>query len=328
MAYKKIENNRKKRGEGSSRPGKAFKKDRFSSKGEESDDSEGKGFKAKPKSVKKMDKDSSKNKSHKPRTQTYNKVPKTVAKKTTDRVKKDSDEIRLNRFIASSGMCSRREADKYIELGIVKVNGKVITEMGYKVKSTDKVTFNDQTLRDQNKIYILLNKPKAYVTSTKDSKGERIVTDLVKGCCKERIFPVGNLDKNTSGVLILTNDGDLADELTHPKYNKKKIFHVWLDRNIKKADLERIVSGVELEDGFVAADAISFADSEDKTQVGIEIHSGKNNIVRRIFEHLDFKVKKLDRVYFAGLTKKGVQRGKWRFLNDREIAMLKMRSYK
>jgi len=251
-------------------------------------------------------------------------------KKTSDkkiRNKKESEEIRLNRYIATSGICSRREADKYIELGLIKVNGKVVKEMGVKVKSSDKVTFNDQIIRDQKKIYLILNKPKGYVTTTKDSRGERIVTDLVKNCCKERIYPVGRLDKNTTGVLILTNDGELADQLTHPKYNKKKIYHVYLDKNIKKVDLEQIVTGVELEDGFVAADAISYADETDKTQVGIEIHSGKNRIVRRIFEHLGFKVKKLDRVYFAGLTKKGVQRGKWRFLNDKEIAILKMKSY-
>ena len=182
-------------------------------------------------------------------------------------------------------------------------------------------------MHDQKKVNVVLNKPKGYVTSTKGTRGERIVSDLVKNCCKERIFPVGQLDKNTTGVLILTNDGELADQLTHPKYNKKKIYHIFLDKNVKKVDLEQIVNGVELEDGFVAADAVSYADEKDKTQLGVEIHSGKNRIVRRIFEHLGFKVKKLDRVYFAGLTKKGVQRGKWRFLNDKEIAMLKMRSY-
>ena len=253
------------------------------------------------------------------------KTKKTFDKKPKEN--KDPEDIRLNRYIATSGICSRREADKYIELGLIKVNGKVVKELGVKVKSSDKVTFNDQIIRDQKKVYIVLNKPKGYVTTTKDARGERIVTDLVKNCCKERIYPVGRLEKNTTGVLILTNDGELADQLTHPKYNKKKIFHVYLDKNIKKVDLEQIVSGVELEDGFVAADAVSYADETDKTQVGVEIHSGKNKVVRRIFEHLGFKVKKLDRVYFAGLTKKGVQRGKWRFLTDREIAMLKMRSY-
>ncbi len=319
MAYKKNDSSRvrtnSRREKGSQRIGKS-RPDKFSSDNKKDKTELEDNRRYKPKMVDRTNKKSGEWKTKKP---SYDKHKETV--------KKENEDIRLNRYIASSGICSRREADKYIELGLIKVNGKVVKELGVKVKSSDKITFNDQIIRDQKKVYIVLNKPKSYVTTTKDSRGERIVTDLVKNCCKERIYPVGRLDKNTTGVLILTNDGELADQLTHPKYNKKKIYHVFLDKNIKKTDLETIVSGVELEDGFVAADAISYADETDKTQVGIEIHSGKNRIVRRIFEHLGFKVKKLDRVYFAGLTKKGVQRGKWRFLNDKEIAMLKMRSY-
>ena len=236
--------------------------------------------------------------------------------------------MRLNKFIASTGLCSRREADSYIESGKIKVNGKVVTELGTRITNKDKVSLNNKALTNEKKVYVLLNKPKGFVTSTKDPKADRLVIDLVKNCCTERIYPVGRLDKNTTGVLLLTNDGELAAQLTHPKYNKKKIYHVFLNKNLTKTDLNKLVEGFELEDGFISADAASYVNAEDKSQVGVEIHSGKNRIVRRMFEHLGYKVKKLDRVLFAGLTKKGLSRGKWRFLTEKEIGMLKMRSYK
>ena len=254
----------------------------------------------------------------------------TVSTKTKQRIQraKDDNTIRLNKFIASTGLCSRREADSYIESGKIKVNGKVVTELGTRITNKDKVSLNNKALTNEKKVYVLLNKPKGFVTSTKDPKHDKLVMQLVSKCCNERIFPVGRLDKDTLGVLLLTNDGELAQQLTHPKYNKKKIYHVFLDKNVTKNDLNKIVIGFELEDGFINADGVSYVDNNDKSQVGIEIHSGKNRIVRRIFEHLGYKVKKLDRVHFAGLTKKGLQRGKWRFLSDKEVGMLKMRSYK
>ncbi len=250
------------------------------------------------------------------------------AKKTKNTIKKTDDTVRLNKYIAASGKCSRREADSYIAAGVVRVNGKVVTELGTKVKPGDKVTFNGELIKNEKNVYVLLNKPKGFVTTTKDPRADKLVMDLIRNCCKERVYPVGRLDKNTTGVLLFTNDGELAAKLTHPKYNKKKIYHVYLDKNVTKSDLNKLVEGIELEDGFISADAISYVTPDDKTQVGIEIHSGKNRIVRRMFEHLGYKVKKLDRVLFAGLTKKGVQRGKWRFLTDKEIAMLKMNSYR
>ena len=242
-------------------------------------------------------------------------------------IKSNNELIRLNKYIAASGKCSRREADTYITAGLVKVNGKVVTELGTKIKPGDKVTFNGETLLNEKLVYVLLNKPKGFVTSTKDPNADKLVIDLIKNCCHQRIFPVGRLDKNTTGVLLLTNDGELTAQLTHPKYNKKKIYHVFLNKNFTKSDLNKLVEGFDLEDGFISADAASFVTPDDKTQVGIEIHSGKNRIVRRMFEHLGYKVKKLDRVLFAGLTKKGLPRGKWRFLTDKEIAILKMRTY-
>jgi 23S rRNA pseudouridine2605 synthase len=234
--------------------------------------------------------------------------------------------IRLNRFIANSGMCSRREADTYIATGCVTVNGNIVSEMGFKVKQGDSVSFNGKLLTIEKKIYVLLNKPKGFVTTVEDPHADKTVMDLVKNACYERIYPVGRLDKNTTGLLLFTNDGDLTKRLTHPKYNRKKIYHVHLDQKVTKSHLDEIVNGVTLEDGFVAADSVSYADEEDKKQIGIEIHSGKNKIVRRIFEHLGYKVVKLDRVYFCGLTKKNLPRGKWRFLSQDEVNMLKMSS--
>ena len=234
--------------------------------------------------------------------------------------------IRLNRFIANSGMCSRREADTYIATGCVTVNGEIVSEMGFKVKMGDSVSFNGKLLTIEKKVYVLLNKPKGFVTTVEDPHADKTVMDLVQHACYERIYPVGRLDKNTTGLLLFTNDGDLTKRLTHPKYNRKKIYHVHLDQKVSKAHLDEIVDGVTLEDGFVAADSVSYADEEDKKQVGIEIHSGKNKIVRRIFEHLGYKVVRLDRVYFCGLTKKNLPRGKWRFLTQDEVNMLKMSS--
>ena len=220
--------------------------------------------------------------------------------------------------------CSRREADVIIAKGLVKVNGQVVTEMGMKVSLDDEVTYKGKILNPEKKVYLLLNKPKGYVTTLDDPHAEKTVMDLVGKACPQRIYPVGRLDKDTTGILLFTNDGELAKKLTHPGYEKKKIYHVFLDKKISEADLRKIADGIELDDGFIAADAISYADSSDRKQVGIEIHSGKNRIVRRIFEHLGYRVEKLDRVLFAGLTKKDLPRGKWRFLNEREIAFLKM----
>lgn len=239
---------------------------------------------------------------------------------------KADDSIRLNRFIANAGMCSRREADTYIATGCVTVNGEIVSEMGFKVRMGDQVSFNGQLLSIEKKIYVLLNKPKGFVTTVEDPHADKTVMDLVKNACRERIYPVGRLDKNTTGLLLLTNDGDLTKRLTHPKYNRKKIYHVHLDQKVAKAHLDEIINGITLEDGFVAADSVSYVDEEDKKQVGIEIHSGKNKIVRRIFEHLGYRVDKLDRVYFCGLTKKNLPRGSWRFLTPEEVNMLKMSS--
>lgn len=235
--------------------------------------------------------------------------------------------IRLNKFLANAGMCSRREADQFIQAGVVTVNGQVVTELGTKVQRTDTVHFHDQLVSLEKKVYVLLNKPKDYVTTSDDPQQRKTVMELVKDCCRERIYPVGRLDRNTTGVLLFTNDGELASKLTHPKYQKKKIYHVFLDKNASSEDLQKIADGVTLEDGEVHADAISFASDTDKKQVGIEIHSGKNRIVRRIFESLGYRVLRLDRVMFAGLTKKGLKRGDWRFLTQQEVAMLHMDSY-
>ena len=232
--------------------------------------------------------------------------------------------IRLNKFLANAGVCSRREADQYIQAGVVSVNGQVVTELGTKVQRTDQVHFHDQLVSMEKKVYVILNKPKDYVTTSDDPQQRKTVMELVKDCCRERIYPVGRLDRNTTGVLLFTNDGELATKLTHPKYLKRKIYHVHLDKNCAASDLQRIAEGIELEDGPIRADDIAFASDTDRKQVGIEIHSGKNRIVRRIFEHLGYKVCKLDRVMFAGLTKKGLKRGDWRFLTEQEVAMLHM----
>lgn len=237
--------------------------------------------------------------------------------------KTDDEFIRLNKFIANSGVCARREADVLIREGHISVNGRKVTDMGVKVRLTDKVTYNGKSLSPEKKVYVLLNKPKDYVTTVRDPHAERTVLDLVREATDERIYPVGRLDKSTTGVLLLTNDGDLAGKLTHPKYGVSKVYHVFTDQPVTKHDMETIVSGVELDDGKVSADAISYPDPEDHTQVGLEIHSGQNRVVRRIFEKLGYRVRKLDRVSFAGLTKKNLQRGNWRHLTQKEISMLK-----
>jgi len=238
-----------------------------------------------------------------------------------------NEPIRLNKFLANAGVCSRREADEFITAGVVSVNGEVVTELGTKIKRGDEVKFHDQTVSIERKIYVLLNKPIDTVTTSDDPQARRTVMDLVKGACDERIYPVGRLDRNTTGVLLLTNDGDLASKLTHPKYLKKKIYHVHLDKNLTKADMEQIAAGIQLDDGEIQADAISYTDDFKKDEVGIEIHSGKNRIVRRIFESLGYKVVKLDRVFFAGLTKKGLRRGEWRYLTEQEVNFLRMGSF-
>lgn len=235
------------------------------------------------------------------------------------------EEVRLNRYVANAGVCSRREADKYIAAGLVTVNNNVVTEMGVKVKMTDDVRFDGKKLNAEKKVYLLLNKPKGVTTTTDDPNAELTVMDLVKGACTERIYPVGRLDKNTTGLLLLTNDGDLSDRLTHPSHRVKKIYQVTLDKAVTKNHIIQIADGIELEDGPIAADMISYVDPANKFDVGIEIHSGRNRIVRRIFEHLGYKIKKLDRVYFAGLTKKNLPRGKWRVLAPREVQYLKMK---
>lgn len=232
--------------------------------------------------------------------------------------------VRLNKFLANAGICSRREADEYIQAGVISVNGEIVTEMGVKVLLTDKVTFHEQTVQSEKKVYLLLNKPKDCVTTSEDTHDRLTVLDLVKNACSERIYPVGRLDRNTTGVLLLTNDGDMASKLTHPKYDKKKIYHVALDKVLEKADFETILSGVNLDEDVIKADALEFVKEGDMKQVGIEIHSGQNRVVRRIFEKLGYKVIRLDRVYFAGLTKKSLPRGKYRFLSEREVQMLKM----
>ncbi len=235
--------------------------------------------------------------------------------------------LRLNRYLSLSGICSRRQADEYIKEGLVSVNDKIITEFGTKVLPGDKVKFNNELITAEKKVYLLLNKPKDFITTAKDNAGRKTVYDLIKGACSERIFPVGRLDRNSMGVLLMTNDGELAVRLSHPKYRKKKIYHVFLDRNLKLSDFEEILKGIKLEDGFIKADDLSFVNPGKKDEIGVEIHSGKNRIVRRIFEHLGYKIIKLDRVYFAGLTKKNLQRGKWRFLSEKEINMLKMNAF-
>ena len=237
------------------------------------------------------------------------------------------EEIRLNKYIANSGVCSRREADNLILAGCVTVNGEVITELGTKVNiNTDDIRFNGERLKGENKVYIVMNKPRGFVTTASDPHADRTVMDLLKAC-PTRVFPVGRLDKNTTGVLMFTNDGEIAEKLTHPSYDKKKIYQVSLDNKLRQEDFEKILSGIELNDGRIAADELEYIEADDHRKLGIEIHSGKNRIVRRIFESLGYEVKALDRVYFAGLTKKGLKRGEWRYLTEGEINLLRMGAY-
>ena len=265
----------------------------------------------------------------KPRTRRTFKNEEPEEKPVVARKKRTSDEDveRLNKFISNSGVCSRREADEYIKAGLVSVNGVIVTELGTKVKMGDDVRFNGERLRGEEKVYILMNKPKDFATTVSDPHADKTVLQLIENKVSARVYPVGRLDKATTGVLLITNDGDLADKLTHPSYEKKKIYQVTLDRNFKANDFSVLLEGITLEDGPIAADDLSYV-GEDKSVVGVEIHSGRNRIVRRMFEHLGYKVKKLDRVYFAGLTKKNLRRGAWRFLTEQEITMLKMNSYK
>lgn len=265
-----------------------------------------------------------------PRTADYNPNAKYSHKKQIEYKEQFTDPdapIRLNKFLANAGICSRREADEFITAGVVSVNGEIVTELGTKVKRTDEVKFHDQSVNIERKVYILLNKPKDCVTTVDDPQERKTVLNLVANACKERIYPVGRLDRNTTGVLLLTNDGEMASKLTHPKYLKKKIYHVYCDKNVTRADLDQILNGIELPDGEIHADAVSYASETDKSQVGIEIHSGRNRIVRRIFEALGYRVIKLDRVYFAGLTKKGLRRGDWRFLTEAEVNVLRMGAF-
>ena len=238
-----------------------------------------------------------------------------------------NEPLRLNKYLANAGVCSRREADEFIQAGVVTVNGQVVTELGTKILRTDEVRFHDQPVTIEKKVYVLLNKPKDYVTTSDDPQQRKTVMDLVKNACSERIYPVGRLDRNTTGVLLLTNDGDMASKLTHPKYLKKKIYHVFLDKACSAHDLQQIAEGIQLEDGEIKADDVQYAHPTDKKQVGIEIHSGKNRIVRRIFESLGYRVQKLDRVQFAGLTKKNLKRGDWRYLTEEEVDRLRMGAY-
>ena len=245
-------------------------------------------------------------------------------KKTGQAPTGDPDLLRLNKYIANSGLCSRREADTYIAAGNITVNGETVTEMGFKVRLTDTVRFDGRLLNPEKKEYILLNKPKNFITTTNDEKGRRTVMELVANASKVRLVPVGRLDRNTTGLLLFTNDGDLAKKLTHPKHRVRKLYHVVLDKNLKAADLRKIREGIDLEDGKIMADEISYIDNAPKKEVGIEIHSGRNRIVRRIFEHLGYEVTRLDRVIFAGLTKKDLPRGHWRHLTRQEIINLGM----
>ena len=235
--------------------------------------------------------------------------------------------IRLNKYLANAGICSRREADNYIEAGLVTVNGVVVTELGTKVTPTDDVRFNSERINPERKVYVLLNKPKDCVTTVDDPQERKTVLDCLRGIGKERIYPVGRLDRNTTGVLLLTNDGDLASKLTHPKFMKKKVYHVTCDKNVAMSDMDLLVNGIELEDGNVYADEVTYVNEADRSQIGVELHSGKNRIVRRMLEHLGYRVMKLDRVLFAGLTKKNLKRGDWRYLTEKEVNMLRMGAY-
>jgi len=257
------------------------------------------------------------------RPKTRTRPGKPGAKTETGKQKSKAESMRLNRYIANCGLCSRREADELIQSGHVFVNGKRVTEMGVKVLAGDEVKYKGKRILSEKRVYILLNKPKGYVTTVEDPHADQTVMDLIGDKLNERVYPVGRLDKDTTGVLLLTNDGELTGKLTHPKYKRRKIYHAWLDKNVTKPDLFKLAEGIELEGELVVADAVSYADPEDKSQVGIELHSGQNRVIRRLFETLGYKVKKLDRVYFAGLTKKNLQRGKWRHLTEKEVSMLK-----
>ncbi len=248
---------------------------------------------------------------------------KTKLKETTE----EDNSIRLNKYLSNAGVCSRREADELIKTGKVTVNGKVVEELGIKVQKNDKIKCNGKPVRAEKNVYILMNKPKDTITSNSDESGRKTVIDILRNKVKERIYPVGRLDRNSTGVLLLTNDGKLTKELTHPKYKKKKIYAVTTDKNISSEDILKLSDGLELEDGFMKFDAISYVGPANKNEVGVEIHSGRNRIIRRMFQHLGYEVIKLDRVLFAGFTKKGLGRGKWRYLNEREVGMLKMKSY-
>ncbi len=255
--------------------------------------------------------------------------PSQAGKKKPEYTPKNYQEpVRLNRYIANSGVCSRREADELIKRGLITVNDEKITELGTKVSPTDVIRYKGERISREKNVYILLNKPKDVISTVRDKHASRTVIDLVKNACPERVYPVGRLDKNTTGVMLLTNDGELTKQLTHPSYKKKKIYHVVLDKDVTKQHMVQIVEGMQLEEDYIEADAISYVEEDDKTQIGIEIHTGQNRIVRRIFESLGYKIKKLDRVYFAGLTKKNLPRGKWRFLTPLEISNLKRKSFK
>lgn len=234
-----------------------------------------------------------------------------------------SNKIRLNRFIANSGLCSRREADDLIRRGLISVNGTKISGLGTQVDENDDVRYRGKRLSAEKKVYILMNKPKGYVTTVKDPHAEKTVLDLLGNSCPERVYPAGRLDRDSTGVLLITNDGELTKKITHPGFNRKKIYHVFLDKPVTRNDMFSLTKGIDLDGEMIAADAVSYTDSEDRSQVGIEIHSGQNRVVRRLFESLGYRVQKLDRVYFAGLTKKNLPRGRWRFLTEKEVNMLK-----
>lgn len=272
---------------------------------------------------KKYNPDSSRSRDKKPKSKRKSSTPE---KKGSNSSNNEPGLVRLNKFIANAGVCSRREADKLIESGIIRVNGVIVKELGTKISPSDKVQYDDQVLKSEKKYYVLLNKPKGYITTTDDPFDRKTVMYLVKNACRERIYPVGRLDRNTTGLLLFTNDGDLAKKLTHPKFEVKKLYHVVLDKNLKTADFNQIANGITLEDGDIKVDTIAYVEgAENKKEIGIEIHSGKNRIIRRIFESLDYKVVKLDRVSFAGLTKKDIPRGKWRFLTENEVNFLIMK---
>lgn len=276
------------------------------------------------------DRDGYERRPYRPRTSDYDPNAKYSKKKQLAYKEANFDPnapVRLNKFLANAGICSRREADDYITAGVVTVNGKVVTELGTKVLRSDEVKFHDQPVKMEKKVYILLNKPKDCVTTSDDPQERKTVLDCIEGACSERVYPVGRLDRNTTGVILLTNDGELASKLTHPKYLKKKVYAVTLDKNVTKDDINKIMNGITLEDGEIKADDIAYIDPDDKAKVGIEIHSGKNRIVRRIFESLGYRVKQLDRTMFAGLTKKGVRRGDWRYLTEQEVNMLRMGAF-